>query len=200
MRLSFAIACLAIAASHARAQAPEPPPAVKARCATCHGEKGETVSEDFPRLAGQHETYLEKQLRDFQSGARKSVMNRLARGLSAEEIVAAAALLRGPAGGDASRRRLRNSRPWGASSIFAATPTRAFPPARPAMARARTGRPRFRASRDSTPRYLRAAAAGVHAEKAHERQRGHAHDRRAPHGPRDAGRGGVPVVAAVTGP
>jgi cytochrome c553 len=69
-RLSFAIACLATAASHA--QSPDPPPAVKARCATCHGEKGETVGEDFPRLAGQHESYLEKQLRDFQSGARRA--------------------------------------------------------------------------------------------------------------------------------
>jgi cytochrome c553 len=89
-RLTLAIACFAIAASTAQAQVPAPPPAVKERCATCHGEKGETVAEDIPRLAGQHATYLEKQLRDFQSGARKSVMNRLARGLTAEEIVAVA--------------------------------------------------------------------------------------------------------------
>jgi cytochrome c553 len=70
------------------AQSPSPPPAVKAKCAVCHGERGETVSEDFPRLAGQHEAYLAKQLRDFVSGTRKGPMVRMARGLTEEEIVA----------------------------------------------------------------------------------------------------------------
>ena len=63
------------------AQAPAPPAVVKTKCAICHGEQGETASEEFPRLAGQHEAYLAKQLRDFQSGRREGIMVRMARGL-----------------------------------------------------------------------------------------------------------------------
>lgn len=75
-----------------------PPDVVKTKCATCHGEKGETVSEDFPRLAGQNEAYLAKQLGDFVSGARKGIMARMARGLSPAEIAAIAAYYAAQAG------------------------------------------------------------------------------------------------------
>jgi len=57
------------------------------RCFLCHGMAGESSSELFPRLATQNATYLAKQLRDFQSGARKgTAMNDMARGLTPEEI------------------------------------------------------------------------------------------------------------------
>jgi cytochrome c553 len=44
----------------------------QAHCATCHGAEGQSASPGFPRLAGQNERYLVKQLRDFATGARTS--------------------------------------------------------------------------------------------------------------------------------
>ncbi|HAX21045.1 MAG TPA: cytochrome c, class I [Hydrogenophaga sp.] len=41
-------------------------------CGACHGATGQSVAPNFPRLAGQNETYLAKQLKDFASGDRKS--------------------------------------------------------------------------------------------------------------------------------
>lgn len=41
-------------------------------CFLCHGAQGESTSEAFPRLAGQHAEYIAKQLAAFKSGARKS--------------------------------------------------------------------------------------------------------------------------------
>lgn len=41
-------------------------------CFLCHGAQGESTSEIFPRLAGQHADYVAKQLLAFQSGQRKS--------------------------------------------------------------------------------------------------------------------------------
>lgn len=44
----------------------------EAHCATCHGAAGQSASPGFPRLAGQNERYLVKQLRDFAAGTRTS--------------------------------------------------------------------------------------------------------------------------------
>ncbi len=41
-----------------------------ALCAGCHGDDGNSLTSDFPRLAGQYENYIVKQVRDFQSGRR----------------------------------------------------------------------------------------------------------------------------------
>ncbi len=41
------------------------------RCQGCHGEDGDSLTPVIPKLAGQHASYLLKQLRDFKSGARK---------------------------------------------------------------------------------------------------------------------------------
>ncbi len=41
-------------------------------CFLCHGAQGESTSEIFPRLAGQHAEYIAKQLEAFKSGQRKS--------------------------------------------------------------------------------------------------------------------------------
>jgi len=41
-------------------------------CFLCHGAQGESTSEIFPRLAGQHADYIVKQLSAFKSGQRKS--------------------------------------------------------------------------------------------------------------------------------
>lgn len=42
----------------------------EAVCSSCHGEEGLTVSEDFPKLAGQSPAAIYKQLSDYKSGAR----------------------------------------------------------------------------------------------------------------------------------
>jgi cytochrome c553 len=40
-------------------------------CAGCHGAAGISANPDWPNLAGQKAKYTVKQLKDFQSGARK---------------------------------------------------------------------------------------------------------------------------------
>ncbi|HEX4974355.1 MAG TPA: c-type cytochrome [Pseudomonadales bacterium] len=45
-----------------------------AACVACHGADGNSMVPMFPKLAGQSERYLIKQLTDFQSGARKNDM------------------------------------------------------------------------------------------------------------------------------
>lgn len=60
---------------------------VTERCSLCHGAKGESASDAFPRLAAQHPAYVVKQLRDFRDGRRKgTMMNDMAQGLTEEEI------------------------------------------------------------------------------------------------------------------
>ena len=58
-------------------------------CFVCHGTEGESSSEQFPRLAGQHWEYIAKQLENFKSGKRHSTaMASMAMPLSADEMVA----------------------------------------------------------------------------------------------------------------
>ena len=42
-------------------------------CFVCHGAEGESSSEVFPRLAGQHWEYIAKQLENFKNGKRVSM-------------------------------------------------------------------------------------------------------------------------------
>ena len=39
-------------------------------CAACHGVDGNSINPIWPKLAGQHEAYLAKQIRAFRSGER----------------------------------------------------------------------------------------------------------------------------------
>ena len=45
---------------------------VQGKCFICHGADGESSSPVFPRLAGQHAKYIERQMADYKSGRRKS--------------------------------------------------------------------------------------------------------------------------------
>lgn len=60
------------------------------RCHLCHGTEGEASSAIYPRIAGQHQEYIIKQLTDFRSGKRKGVMNEMAADLKDDEIIALA--------------------------------------------------------------------------------------------------------------
>ncbi len=58
-------------------------------CFVCHGAEGESSSEVFPRLAGQHWEYIAKQLENFKSGKRKSTaMADMVAKLTPDEMVA----------------------------------------------------------------------------------------------------------------
>jgi cytochrome c553 len=61
---------------------------VEEKCHLCHGKNGEASSAIYPRLAGQHATYIAKQLSDFKEGRRKGTMNEMAAGLTEEEMAA----------------------------------------------------------------------------------------------------------------
>lgn len=66
--------------------------AKSAMCAACHGPDGNSVSPSFPKLAGQHAAYIEKQLADFKSGKRQNaIMNGMAAGLSPQDMANLAA-------------------------------------------------------------------------------------------------------------
>ena len=41
-------------------------------CQVCHGPTGNSTDPQYPRLAGQHASYLIKALEDYQSGARQN--------------------------------------------------------------------------------------------------------------------------------
>ncbi len=58
-----------------------------ASCAGCHGEDGNSMVSSFPKLAGQHQSYLIKQLQAFKDGSRNApMMAPLAMGLTPEAI------------------------------------------------------------------------------------------------------------------
>jgi cytochrome c553 len=95
------IACAQDAAPAREAQAAAKPAAQgsvdagrakSATCAACHGVDGNSVTPDWPSLAGQHPEYIAKQLRAFKSGDRKSVtMLPFAQMLSDEDALDVAA-------------------------------------------------------------------------------------------------------------
>jgi cytochrome c553 len=89
-RSLLAVAALAMAGSVA-AQADEAraKKIVSGVCFVCHGAEGESASEVFPRLAGQHGEYIAKQLENFKSGKRKSTaMADMVAKLTPDEMVA----------------------------------------------------------------------------------------------------------------
>jgi cytochrome c553 len=58
-----------------------------ATCAACHGDDGNSPSNLYPKLAGQHATYLEKQLHQFKNGERANpIMMGMAAILSEEDM------------------------------------------------------------------------------------------------------------------
>lgn len=65
-----------------------------AACAGCHGTDGNSPAPNFPKLAGQHPSYIIKQLQEFKSGARKDTTNMMApmvAGLSEQDMADLAA-------------------------------------------------------------------------------------------------------------
>ena len=56
-------------------------------CAACHGMDGNSVAADYPKLAGQHATYLESTLKAYRDRSRgNAIMAGMAAALSDEDI------------------------------------------------------------------------------------------------------------------
>lgn len=56
-------------------------------CAGCHGSDGNSSNPQWPKLAGQHETYLVIAIKAYQSGARKNpMMQPMVAGLGDQDI------------------------------------------------------------------------------------------------------------------
>lgn len=65
-------------------------------CMSCHGDAGNSTISANPKLAGQHETYLAKQLKEFTGAERNNaVMTAMAKSLSADDVNNIAAYLSG---------------------------------------------------------------------------------------------------------
>lgn len=62
-------ACSMINFANANEGSAEAGQAKSAMCAACHGADGNSVVPMYPKLAGQHASYLAKQLADFKAGA-----------------------------------------------------------------------------------------------------------------------------------
>lgn len=63
-----------------------------AACASCHGADGNSANPEWPKLAGQHDKYLAKQLANFKAGDRKNaLMAPMAMGLSEQDMADIAA-------------------------------------------------------------------------------------------------------------
>ncbi len=66
--------------------------AKSATCAACHGVDGNSVTPDWPSLAGQHPEYIARELKAFKTGERKSVtMQPFAQMLSDQDVADVAA-------------------------------------------------------------------------------------------------------------
>lgn len=63
-----------------------------ALCSACHGPDGISANPLWPNLAGQHEAYLAKQIRDFRDGVREDIsMQPFVEQLSEQDIADLAA-------------------------------------------------------------------------------------------------------------
>lgn len=62
--------------------------ALSASCAACHGADGNSSNPEWPKLAGQSESYLIKQLTDYRNDKRKNaVMSSMAKAIKSDEDV-----------------------------------------------------------------------------------------------------------------
>jgi cytochrome c553 len=104
----LAVSSIAIASEEKKADAPKKADPAKGEalyaagdnargipaCGSCHGEQGNSTGGQFPKLAGQHEAYLAKQLADFKGADRSgTVMSGIANGMTEDEMKNVAAYL-----------------------------------------------------------------------------------------------------------
>ncbi len=62
--------------------------ALTATCVACHGADGNSVNPIWPKIAGQSEEYITKQLIDFRSGARvEATMTAMAKAIASDDDI-----------------------------------------------------------------------------------------------------------------
>jgi len=98
MKLRSIILMTLLCSAHAIAAAPtdggsaEAGQAKSTTCVACHGIDGNSVNPEWPNIAGQHASYILKQLQAFKSGARENpLMSPIALTLSEEDMADLAA-------------------------------------------------------------------------------------------------------------
>ena len=90
--LPLAAAALALVSTAQAAGDPEAGQAKSAACQGCHGPDGNSMVPQFPKIAGQGEKYIIKQLQDFKAGNRVNpTMAPFAAGLSEQDMADLAA-------------------------------------------------------------------------------------------------------------
>jgi cytochrome c553 len=78
---------VSFAAEQPAAGSAEKGQAKAAPCVACHGVNGNSVNPEWPNLAGQHETYIKRQLSAFKSDQRQNpLMTPMAKPLSDEDV------------------------------------------------------------------------------------------------------------------
>lgn len=88
-KLCVLAACVVVSQAWGQADDARAKKIVGGVCFLCHGAQGESSSEVFPKLAGQHWEYIAKQLENFKSGKRSSsAMSDMAAKLKPDEMVA----------------------------------------------------------------------------------------------------------------
>ena len=88
MRILVAASATLVAVSAQAADVAKGEQLAQAQCAACHGKDfSSPVDPSYPKLAGQYPDYLEKALRDYQTGARRNaIMAGLAKPLTRADI------------------------------------------------------------------------------------------------------------------
>ena len=65
-------------------------------CMSCHGPNGAGMPNEYPRISGQHASYVETELKAYRDGVRKNAkMEKVAKMLSPEEMKAVANFIQG---------------------------------------------------------------------------------------------------------
>jgi cytochrome c553 len=83
MAVGLMLACNSQTLAQGSAEAGQ---AKSAPCVACHGADGNSVTPEWPSLAGQHAGYIVRQLEAYKSGDREDVlMNAFANTLSTED-------------------------------------------------------------------------------------------------------------------
>ncbi|HZA95494.1 MAG TPA: cytochrome c [Burkholderiaceae bacterium] len=106
-KVTLLSACLLVAVPVGAQDAKRGEELAQQQCAACHGKDFVAgVDPTYPRLAGQYQDYLEKVLRDYQTGARKNpIMNGIAKPLTRDDIRNVAAYLSALSGPLSNQRR-----------------------------------------------------------------------------------------------
>ncbi len=85
----FIISCIALLSCTATANAADPlnGRSLSKQCSVCHGKLGIAKDPEVPHLAGQSAFYVEKSLKDYQTGKREDRrMTLMVQNLSEQEI------------------------------------------------------------------------------------------------------------------